>query len=1576
MRTTWRKRAFSLLLVIMICVGLFPTAAFAADDRAPGTYLIGTTDLREEPNSNAAVVTTVAGGTAVKVHGTQDGWTKISAGEYTGWVLSTALEKVVAAPAEEKQEEAPAAPAEEKQEETPAAPAEPESETDEPADEAETEAAEAEAVDEVEELYTVETDEEIGEETGEETSEEAEAAGEEIGEEAEAAEEETGEEAEAAGEETGEEAEAAEAEIGEETEETEAAEEEDEAEEEPEELSNEIVDTVLYANDSVYLSGKMPERGIVEAVPVSVQLPGERVLAAWQLRLRMDENDQEGSWQPEESLQLHIRSDAFTGPLAVYAMSGSTQAAAYLGSASASDGWLSFEIGSLGFYAVTAVQEKTLVATDNASYAITVRYDNRSGILPGAELHAREITGGRAYNGYVQESAEQIGADVENLDIARVFDIYLSYPGSKEHIDPSSAVQVNIQLLNQSVTPGDEVSVVHFGSETETMDSSVAGRSLQFETGSFSVYVVVKAGAPLGTTEECFAKQMSDLLNEDGSPKGFYISGQSLVASSVAHSFYYMTNQYVTGTKNGVSIQELMRTPENDISSATLFYFEPVDSTEGNTFKIYYLEGDQKNYLITSTENVKDLAFVTDSDQATVFTVNFRTDLSGVDYAVEIRGNGKWLDLQGVESGPGFQGYGELLTTDTAIRLIDADSISLEEDPYGLDGKNYAIVYDSPNGSDPYTKSMSSEAAGNTKLKGDLGEEAEREDGNLVSFTSENGEKIEWTFRYQGNGKYLLQAKNGKYLQFYGSSNASIRLVDDEAEATEIAVSPAVEGREKDGKYLFSLVVGTTKVLLNTFTTSSGNFYGTATNKSSDSEWFYLAAAPRTVSYEYNGSVPDGAGECPDESDYPVGETVTVADAPTAPAGYSFDGWSKTGSFTMPDNDVVITGSFSANTDTPYTVEHYLQNLNGGYALEETEHLTGTTGTTATAQAKTYTGFAVNETAEGTAASGAISGDGTLKLKLYYDRLSYQVSFVDEDGTTVLKEAAPYVYGTAAADIVKPADPTKTGHTFAGWTPEIAAVTGDVSYKASYTVNNYTITYMVDGAQDGSAETFAYGAAVTARKEPTKTGYTFGGWDPEVPGTMPAENLVIEGSFTANQYTVAFNANRGEGTMAAQTFTYDAAQALRSNSFTRTDYFFAGWNTMANGKGISYSDGARVRNLTAANNGTVTLYAQWAEKDDLIMTVTGYHAVYDGATHSVAANARAATGATRGTTTIEYSVNGGRTWSTYDPDNAPGITDVGTQQVRFRATNPNYKTVTANTTLQVTKRPVTVFVNNTGKVYGENDPQINVDHTGLVGNDRLDGYGAARDQGENVGNYNITLNRANERFVGRSINNYDITYRNGTFTVTPAPATVTAVNTAKEAGEEDPAFTATVTGLRRGDPATVITYTLARAEGEEAGEYAITPTGERFQGNYDVTYVPAALTITAAEVIEDPEPPMAEPTEPEVIPDDPVPQTAPPTWALLNLIFMALSGLGALGMVLSFFKKDGGAVQKSRKSKLFGLISALAAVVTFIATEDMSGMMAIADKWTALMGAYAAVTGVLAYLTRNQQPETKETGAV
>lgn len=119
----------------------------------------------------------------------------------------------------------------------------------------------------------------------------------------------------------------------------------------------------------------------------------------------------------------------------------------------------------------------------------------------------------------------------------------------------------------------------------------------------------------------------------------------------------------------------------------------------------------------------------------------------------------------------------------------------------------------------------------------------------------------------------------------------------------------------------------------------------------------------------------------------------------------------------------------------------------------------------------------------------------------------------------------------------------------------------------------------------------------------TRDGYTFQTWNTKADGTgntyRPGDSITLTGDITlyaqwkANQYAVAFDANKGAGTMGEQTFQYDVKQALSGNMFTRDGYTFTGWNTKPDGSSTAYTDKQEVVNLTAQNGGKVTLYAQW-----------------------------------------------------------------------------------------------------------------------------------------------------------------------------------------------------------------------------------------------------------------------------------------------------------------------------------------------------------------------------------------------
>ena len=387
------------------------------------------------------------------------------------------------------------------------------------------------------------------------------------------------------------------------------------------------------------------------------------------------------------------------------------------------------------------------------------------------------------------------------------------------------------------------------------------------------------------------------------------------------------------------------------------------------------------------------------------------------------------------------------------------------------------------------------------------------------------------------------------------------------------------------------------------------------------------------------------------------GAAVTKPANP-AKTGYVFNRFEPEFPKTMPNTNTTYTAKWTAGEGTAYKIEHYKQNIeNDNYTLEssDTETKTGTTGSATAAAAKTYTGFTAKPVTQQT-----IAPDGSTIVKIYYDRKTATLSFNTNGGNAVTP-----ITGKFGAAVTKPANPAKTGYTFASWTPLIPTVmpaedavftavwanatntaykiehykqniendnytlessntetktgtTGNATAAAAKTYTGFTakpvtqqtiapdgstivkiyydrkiatLSFNTNGGNAVTPITGKFGAAVTKPANPAKTGYTFASWTPLIPTVMPAEDAAYTANWTANTYKIVFNANGGDGTMAAQSFTYDTAQNLKANTFTKTGYNFDGWTT-ENG-GTNYSAEQSLINLTAENNAVITLYAKW-----------------------------------------------------------------------------------------------------------------------------------------------------------------------------------------------------------------------------------------------------------------------------------------------------------------------------------------------------------------------------------------------
>ena len=163
----------------------------------------------------------------------------------------------------------------------------------------------------------------------------------------------------------------------------------------------------------------------------------------------------------------------------------------------------------------------------------------------------------------------------------------------------------------------------------------------------------------------------------------------------------------------------------------------------------------------------------------------------------------------------------------------------------------------------------------------------------------------------------------------------------------------------------------------------------------------------------------------------------------------------------------------------------------------------------------------------------------------------HTVTFKDWNGT-VLKTQSVYHTGAATA----PANPTRTGYTFTGWDKAFTNVTADLVVTAQYSINTYTVTFKDWNGTVLKTQQVQYGGAATAPANPTRTGYTFTGWDKAF--TNVTANLVVTAQYSINTYTVTFKDWNGT-VLKTQQVQYGGAATAPANP-TRAGYTFTGWD--------------------------------------------------------------------------------------------------------------------------------------------------------------------------------------------------------------------------------------------------------------------------------------------------------------------------------------------------------------------------------------------------------------------------------
>ncbi|MBR4118152.1 MAG: InlB B-repeat-containing protein [Methanocorpusculum sp.] len=382
----------------------------------------------------------------------------------------------------------------------------------------------------------------------------------------------------------------------------------------------------------------------------------------------------------------------------------------------------------------------------------------------------------------------------------------------------------------------------------------------------------------------------------------------------------------------------------------------------------------------------------------------------------------------------------------------------------------------------------------------------------------------------------------------------------------------------------------------------------------------YAKWMPDIYTVKFNANANDAAGSM-DYQTFTYGVSQKLNKSGFTRTGYNFNGWM------LESNGVLEHGDEATVLNLPYNEDSkeitlYANWTSVSSTAPTTHTVTFKDGENVVSEQLVSDGEKVQQqptlTKTGYTLSGWNKEDGTewnfasekviddITLTANWTGNPYTVKFNENGGTGSMADQS-FTYGTSQALTANTF--SKTGYSFEGWSETEGgnvkysdgdsvsnlAESGTVNLYAVWKINKYTINFDTQGGSTINPITQDYGTDIEKPANPTKTGYTFKGWDKSIPTTMPAENTALTAKWEINTYHVSFNSNGGSGKyIPSQKFEYGASQALTANTFTApAGMVFNGWNTKADGSGTAYADKATVKNLALKDGSIITLYAQW-----------------------------------------------------------------------------------------------------------------------------------------------------------------------------------------------------------------------------------------------------------------------------------------------------------------------------------------------------------------------------------------------
>ena len=525
-----------------------------------------------------------------------------------------------------------------------------------------------------------------------------------------------------------------------------------------------------------------------------------------------------------------------------------------------------------------------------------------------------------------------------------------------------------------------------------------------------------------------------------------------------------------------------------------------------------------------------------------------------------------------------------------------------------------------------------------------------------------------------------------------------------------------------------------------------------------------------------------------------------------------------------------------------------------------------------------------------------VTGDATYAAAYTAEKRSYTVRFVSEDGTEL--SSASYEYGTAAADIQVPDAPAKEAtpeysYTFSGWKPQIADVTGDATYTATYrgTERSYTIRFLDEDGTELTSGTYVYGThakkikgpAVPKKAATDEYTYTFAGWEPEVANvTADAEYKAVY-SAKKNSYRITWLNDDGSLIVItdAEYGTLPERTAPEKEATAEYTYTFAGWEpalTQVTGD-TSYKatytaekrsykvtwlneDGSEIDSVTA-EYGTTPEHAP-AEKaataeysyafagwDPAVAPVTGnatYTATFSKTKRSYEITWADETGDPIMSETLEYGAT--------PKQGAPEKTETDDEVYVFTGWVPAVAPVTGDATYAASYRAIRKITVRADSASFEYDGRthtlgsVQIVKGSLIEGDRLEVTAGgmvtnvADGTVENaIARKDCHIKRGDTDVTGE----YQIALEPGTLSVTPRKVTITSGSSAKPYdGTPLTDKTVSIEGLADGEKIKVTPTGKITQKGTVANTFDI-EWAEAKESNYEVTRREGALSITENE---------------------------------------------------------------------------------------------------------------------------------